>query len=189
GCGTSFYLAEAAALTWMAITGQPARAIPGSEVLLYPELVRAEGSGLQAVVISRSGQTSEAVRAAAMLRQQLRIPALGITCAEGSELQRASGAAIVLREADEKSTVMTRSFTSMLITLQYLAACRAGNTTFAEQLRLVAERFASQILPIAERVEAFVEANTFSDYVFLRQGAFHGIAREAALKMMEMSCS
>src|SRR6516225_10096848 len=64
GCGTSFYLAEAAAFTWMSLTGQPARAFPGSEVLLYPELLRAEGPDAQAVVISRSGKTSEAVRAA-----------------------------------------------------------------------------------------------------------------------------
>ena len=45
GCGTSFYLAEAAALTWMSLTGEPARALPGSEVLLYPELLRAERAG------------------------------------------------------------------------------------------------------------------------------------------------
>ena len=29
----------------------------------------------------------------------------------------------------------------------------------------------------------------FEDYVFLGQGPFHGVAREAALKVMEMSCS
>jgi len=189
GCGTSFYLAEAAALTWMSLTGQTARALPGSEVLLYPELVRAEGAGLQAVVISRSGKTSEAVRAASVLRQELSVPTLGITCAENSELEKTCDSSIVLREADEKSTVMTRSFTSMLITLQYLAARRAGNTAFAEQLGLVAEHFEQQILSVAEKMEAFVDANSFADYVFLGQGAFHGIAREAALKVMEMSCS
>ena len=189
GCGTSFYLAEAAAFTWMSLTGQPARALPGSEVLLYPELLRAEGAGAQAVVISRSGKTSEAVRAASVLRRELDIPALGVTCAEHSELERACDMAIVLREADEKSTVMTRSFTSMLVTLQFLAARRAGNTEFADQLGLVSEYFAPQILSIAERVDAFVDANSFADYVFLGQGAFHGIAREAALKIMEMSCS
>jgi glucosamine--fructose-6-phosphate aminotransferase (isomerizing) len=36
GCGTSFYLAEAAAVSWAMLTGQPARAIPASEVLLSP---------------------------------------------------------------------------------------------------------------------------------------------------------
>ncbi len=36
GCGTSFYLAQAAADSWTTITGEAARAVPASEMLLYP---------------------------------------------------------------------------------------------------------------------------------------------------------
>ncbi len=189
GCGTSFYLAEAAALSWTGLTGNAARAIPGSEVLLYPEVIRAEGDNVQAVVISRSGATSEAVRAANVLRRNLGIPTMGITCAENSALEKECQDCLVLRAADEKSTVMTRSFTSMLIALQFLAATRAGNATFIEQLAMVAQKFAPRVQSVAAQVEAFVETHSFADYVFLGQGAFHGIAREAALKVMEMSCS
>ena len=56
GCGTSFYLAEAAALSWTLLTSLPARAIPASEILLFPRLLAAD-SQKQAVVISRSGRT------------------------------------------------------------------------------------------------------------------------------------
>jgi glucosamine--fructose-6-phosphate aminotransferase (isomerizing) len=180
GCGTSFYLAEAAALTWTTLTGLPAQALPGSEVLLNPQLIRAEGTSVQAVVISRSGKTSEAVRAAAVLQRDLNIPTIGITCAENS---------LVLRAADEKSTVMTRSFTSMLLALQFLAARRAGNALFNDQLRSMVEQFQSRIHSLPSQIEAFVQSHVFADYVFLGHGAFHGIAREAALKVMEMSCS
>ena len=41
GCGTSFYLADAAATSWTLLTGEPARAVPASEILLYPALTRA----------------------------------------------------------------------------------------------------------------------------------------------------
>lgn len=189
GCGTSFYLAEAAARTWTGLTGLSAQAVPGSEILFYPEYIKAEGLGVQAVVISRSGATSEAVRAARLLRGELGIPTLGITCAEHSALEAACGDCILVREADEKSTVMTRSFTSMLIALQFLAARRSGKTQFIEQLSTMAKQFGPRVSEIAEQAEAFVESHTFDDYVFLGQGAFHGIAREAALKVMEMSCS
>jgi glucosamine--fructose-6-phosphate aminotransferase (isomerizing) len=189
GCGTSFYLAEAAAISWTMITGRPARAIPASEVLLFPKLLQSEGAGLEAVVISRSGRTSEAVRAAKILRNELRINTVGITCAEKSELEAACNACIVLRAADEQSTVMTRSFTSMLMTLQVLAAKHAGNNGFVEELRAMAEAFSPRISGIAEQMKAFVAKHSFEDYVFLGQGPFHGIAREAALKVMEMSCS
>jgi glucosamine--fructose-6-phosphate aminotransferase (isomerizing) len=189
GCGTSFYLAEAAALTWTALTGLPAQALPGSEVLLNPQLIRAEGTSAQAVVISRSGKTSEAVRAAVVLQRDLNIPTIGITCAENSPLEQACDASLVLRAADEKSTVMTRSFTSMLLALQFLAACRAGNALFNDQLRSMVEQFKSRIHSLSSQIEAFVQSHLFADYVFLGHGAFHGIAREAALKVMEMSCS
>ena len=189
GCGTSYYLAEAAAVTFMSLTGQPARSLPGSEVVLQPDLVMAEGDNMQAVVISRSGKTSEAVRAAGVLRNHLRIPTIGITCAENSPLEQACERSMVLRAADEKSTVMTRSFTGMLITLQSLAAMRAGKPAFIQELGDMAERFVPRIAEIAEQMESFVKQQSFADYVFLGQGAFHGIAREAALKVMEMSCS
>jgi glutamine---fructose-6-phosphate transaminase (isomerizing) len=190
GCGTSFYLAEAAAISWTLLTGKPARAIPASEVLLFTSLIRAEGDKLNAVVISRSGRTSEAVRAAGVLRQELRIRTYGITCcAQTSELEQACDCTIKLGAADEQSMVMTRSFTSMLLCLQVLAAYCAGNPQFVESLRSVAEEFAPRIPAIAEQLERFVARNSFADYVFLGQGPFHGIAREAALKVMEMSCS
>jgi glucosamine--fructose-6-phosphate aminotransferase (isomerizing) len=83
---------------------------------------------------------------------------------------------------DEKSMVMTRSFTSMLISLQYLAGCWAENTQFIQDLRRMAEHFAPRIHSIAELTEAFVQQQSFADYVFLGQGPFHGIAREASLK-------
>ncbi len=38
-------------------------------------------------------------------------------------------------------------------------------------------------------MQSFVAKHSFDDYIFLGQGPFHGIAREAALKVMEMSCS
>lgn len=189
GCGTSFYLAEAAALSWTLLTGQAARAIPASEILLFPKLLEAEGAGVQAVVISRSGRTSEAVRAANVLKQRLGIATMGISCAKGSELEEACDACIVLEAADEKSTVMTRSFTSMLLTLQVLAACQVEAMEFIDGLRAMSKKMEKRICTLADEIKGFVGGHEFADYVFLGQGPFHGLAREAALKVMEMSCS
>src|SRR6201987_1408046 len=111
GCGTSFYLADAAATSWTLLTGEPARAVPGSEILLNPALTRPEAANLHAVVISRSGRTSEAVRAARLLRKEMHIPTFGITCAAKSALEAECDFTLALRTADEMSTVMTRSFT------------------------------------------------------------------------------
>src|SRR5689334_7910400 len=69
GCGSSYYIALAAASSWTAITGLRARAVPASEVLLFPDLVFAGSPDVAAVVISRSGLTSEALRAAELLEK------------------------------------------------------------------------------------------------------------------------
>lgn len=189
GCGTSFYLAEAAASSWTMLTGQRARALPASEPLLFADLAYARVSGLQSVIISRSGSTSETVRAAELLSRQLSVPTLGITCTADSALERACDQTLHITSANDKSLVMTRSFSTMLLALQYLAATKAQRPDFLEAQRRVAVHFESQIQSISRRVEAFVDKHSFADFVFLGQGPFHAIAREAALKVMEMSCS
>jgi glucosamine--fructose-6-phosphate aminotransferase (isomerizing) len=96
---------------------------------------------------------------------------------------------IVLGGADEESVVMTRSFTSMLISLQLLAAHRAGNSEFGKAFQRDALPFSGKMSAIRDSVQKFVQGYSFDDYIFLGQGARYGIAQEGALKIMEMSCS
>lgn len=189
GCGTSYYLAEAAAASWSLQTGQRAFALPASEVMLFPDASLLCSPGLQAVIISRSGRTSEALLAAELLGGKHKIPTLGITCAPGTPLEKACELCLAVLPADEKSTVMTRSFTSMLLSLQHLAARLSGDAGFCASLQAMALDCAAVLGNLAERVQEFVDKHTFSNYVFLGQGPFHGIAREGALKVTEMSCS
>jgi len=189
GCGTSFYLAEVAAASWKTLTGLSARAVAASEILLFPALTLPSAANLQAVVISRSGSTSEAVRAAAVLRSEHRIPTLGLTCSPDSPLEATCELTIRISAADETSMVMTRSFTSMLLVMQYLAAVKGGAKDFCAALESVANQFAPSLQILAEKLETFAAKHSFEDYIFLSQGPFYGIAREAALKVTEMSCS
>jgi glutamine---fructose-6-phosphate transaminase (isomerizing) len=189
GCGTSLYLAEAAAASWNILTGQPVRAIPASEILLFPALNLPRDSNVRAILISRSGSTSETVRAAKLLRTEHRIPTIGVTCTPNSLLESACEVTIQLTAADESSMVMTRSFTSMLLVLQYLAATKAGNSEYCGTLETLADQFAPSIKSFSERMAAFTASHNFDDYIFLGQGPFQGIVREASLKLTEMSCS
>jgi glutamine---fructose-6-phosphate transaminase (isomerizing) len=188
GCGSSYYIALAAAASWTAITGTRARAIPASELLLFPDLVLAGKTELVTILISRSGRTSEVLRAAELLNEK-KIPSVAISCATRQKLEQLATISILLPTADEQSTVMTRSFSSMLLGLQYVAASLAGDERFIKALNglpLVAEDLV-QNLPA--RVREFVNQNLFSDYVCLGQGPYYGLACESALKLMEMSCS
>lgn len=184
GCGTSYYLAQAAAASFTTLLGCHARAVPASEILLFPSLVFPTGA-LRSfpVLISRSGDTSEVLRVAETLRSQ-NLEYLALTC-DGGALAPMSTRVLQL-PVHEKSTVMTSSFTSMLLSMQYLAATLAGNHAFLEVLRSLPahlERLLDQYGPAVER---FAERE-FEDISFLGQGAFYAIASESALKVMESS--
>ena len=189
GCGTSFYLAEAAAASWTLLTGQRARALPASELLLFPRLSQLDATDLQVVVISRSGRTSEAVRAADLLTKKYGLPTIGITCAKDSELAAACELTIAIPSADEQSMVMTRSFTSMLLALVELAASQSNVGSFSSAIEAAAGSVSARMESFNARIEEFVAKRAFADYIYLAQGPFFAIAREAALKVTEMSCS
>jgi len=186
GCGSSFYLAQIAAATWSILTGGLARAVPASEILLFPSLLP---EACQPVLISRSGQTSEVVDVARYCEQELKIRTLAVTCGTGTPLETSSSHVIHLPMADDKSTVMTRSFTSMLLALQALAAERAGRQDFLAALWKLPVQMEPQMKDVECTLRSLVSARGYVDFVFLGQGPFFGVAQEAMLKVTEMSCS
>jgi len=188
GCGSSFYLAQAAAATFNHL-GLRARAVPASELLLFPELAMPNGRSCLPVMISRSGLTSEVLRATRMLENEKKIRTLAVTCTAGQPLEAISSVTLKLLAADEKSTVMTRSFTSMLLTLQYLAATVSSNNSFRQALMDLPKQAAPLLAEVPIRLKRFIDNNSFADYVFLAQGPLFGVASESMLKMTESSCS
>jgi glucosamine--fructose-6-phosphate aminotransferase (isomerizing) len=188
GCGTSYYLAQAAASSFNHL-GLPARAVPASDLLMYPALTLHQGRDYIPVVISRSGRTSEAIRAAQLLEKDRNLRTIAITCTDGQPLEAACSVTLKLLDADEQSTVMTRSFTSMLLALQYLAATISGNDAFRRALIDLPVQVGPLLKDVPQGLQLFVEARSFSDFVFLAQGPLFGIASECMLKVTESSCS
>jgi len=186
GCGSSYYVALAAAATMKSLTGRRAWAVPASEILLYPELVFGTGVCIP-VLISRSGQTSEVLKAAEVLKQR-GIPSLAISCAQGQALEKLATCTITL-PADERSTVMTRSFTSMLLALQFLAGQLAGNRAYCDALLAMPKVAALPLFQLHDQIREFAFRHTFTNYVCLGHGAFYGLACEYGLKVTEMSLS
>jgi glucosamine--fructose-6-phosphate aminotransferase (isomerizing) len=186
GCGSSYYLAIAAASTFNHV-GLPARAVPASELLLYPALTLSGAGDYVPIMISRSGRTSEVVRAARLLERDRDVRTIAITCTEGQPLEVECTLTLKFLDADEQSMVMTRSFTSMLLGLQYLAATVAQNEELRHALMSLPGETAPLLEDLPQRLRLFVEARSFEDCVFLAQGPLFGIASECMLKVTESS--
>jgi len=188
GCGSSYYVAQAAAWSWTALTGQRAKAVPASELLFYPDQVLGKAK-CQPVLISRSGRTTEMLMAAEYLERKRGIRTLAVVCAAGQPLEKIVTSTLRLPAADEQSTVMTRSFTSMLLGQQGLAAWAGQQKDFLDALRRMPAGAEAALNEWRPGLEKFVQSREFDDYVFLGQGAFFGLASEGQLKATEMSCS
>ena len=188
GCGSSFYIAQAAAFAMTELTGLRARALPASELILFPDIALAAHKAYVPVLISRSGRTSEVLRAAELLNKR-GVKTLGVSCAPGQALENLASEILLLPAADEQSMVMTRSFSTMLLALQALAATIGGQIEFAHGLKQLTPSVEKLLSSLPRRVQEFATKHEFEDYVCLGQGPLYGIACELALKLTEMSVS
>ena len=188
GCGSTYYLARAAALLFQGSVRTTAVAYPASDILLYPDLVLRGGEPKLLVAISRSGETTETLRAVDLFRAHTKGPVIGITCYEHSSLSKSVSLAIVIGEAQEYSVAQTRSFSSMLVAVQALTillGSRKWSSPFL-QLPVYGVDLIAEYHDLARKLGEDV---TLERFFFLGSGPYYGLACEAMLKMKEMSLS
>ncbi|MGH9675927.1 MAG: SIS domain-containing protein, partial [Candidatus Acidiferrum sp.] len=188
-CGSSYYLSQLVAAVWTKYFAIPCAAVPASEFLFAPGETLQRTGARQAVLVSRSGETTEVLRAAEVLRSNQGIKTLGVTCNAGGPLGELCTETLELPWTDEKSTVMTRSFTSMLLCFQRLGAQLTGGAQIAATLEGLPEKVQPWLDANVGKIQALAAKRRFADFVFLGQGIHYWLAQEAALKITEMSSS
>lgn len=189
GCGSSYYLSRLIAALWTKHFYIPATGVPASELLFAPEETLRRLGVEQIVLMSRSGETTEVLRAAELLQGHKTIQTLGVTCNPQSPLAKMCTHTFVLDWADEKSTVMTRSFTAILLAFQRLGLQFVGDAQYSQALDKLPERGQAWLDAHQAKIQKFAGAKKFEDYVFLGQGVHYWLAQEAGLKVTEMSSS
>jgi len=187
GCGTSYYLALSAAACFQQITSMRARALPASEIWLYPEASLPKEGRILFVPLSRSGETTETIQALQVLKQNHNVCTLAISCTEGSTLVHNADYALLSPDIREQSVVMTGSFTSMLLICELLAAIVSGHQAFGDQLLKLPEELTALLPPFQEETRRLCREIRSRSFFFLGASNFYGLACESALKMREMA--
>lgn len=188
GCGTSYYLAQAAAHVFQEITGLVSRAVPGSEIVLSPASTLPSGYPVVAFVFSRSGRSSEALMAARYLSGLPgEVHTIGITCTPGSELVQATTYAIELPHADERSVVMTRSFTNMLLAITMIATTLGLREELAHQVLRLPNLLRTRLDEMTAFAQTLADRLDLTRVIYLGLGPYYGLAEEATLKLKEMT--
>jgi glucosamine--fructose-6-phosphate aminotransferase (isomerizing) len=177
GCGSSFNLALTTAVL-LNERGYMAIAVPGNEWFRRPQSYCANHSNAVVIAISRSGESSELVRAVQFSRS-MGLETISITCSHESSLARHSDHLIASRTHPDEGIVMTASASLMLLMALKFAGYSVGPEVTVAAHEMLAKLAGSDLSALSSR----------SHFVFLGGGALYGLAAEGGLKLQEMSCA
>lgn len=189
GCGSTYYLSLAAAASMREIGGINAVGLPASEIWLYPRTAFPTNQHALLVAVSRSGETTETLRAVEAFRAAGRGPILTLSCYGDRPLAQLGDLNLVIEAGQENSIAQTRAFSTLYLAALYLAALHADRANLLGELaRLPAagRRVLDTYQPLAHELAT---SDHLSHYFFLGSGARYGLAAEISLKMKEMSLS
>ncbi len=192
GCGSTYYLSLAAAALFRRLTHRQAFALPGGEFLfqradlLGDLLERTPKPAL--IAVSRSGSTTETVHAVREYhRSSGRV--LAVTNYPDSALAKEADEVLLLPEGQEESVAQTRSFSSMFVGLNVLAARLGGHEALWEAMHRLPEAADRLLNRFGSLVRQLGQNLNLERFYFLGSGMRYGLASEVSLKMKEMSLS
>lgn len=186
GCGSTYYLSLAGSALFQTLTNKSARAVPASELLFNTSGVINKGSRNLLVAVSRSGTTTETLRAVEMFKREQLGEVIVISNYDTSMSQLAD-LKIIIPTGQEKSVAQTRSFASMYVAATALCVIASGKVDLLDQLFSLPEvgnRLMDQYEPLAKETG---ENLAFDRFYFLGSGTNYGLACEVNLKMKEMT--
>jgi len=192
GSGSSEYVGDCVRLAIQRSLRITSQAIGSGMVLTHGNMALPPLRPLLMVSVARSGDSPESVGALQLLiNREPEIRHLVITCNARGKLatQYRNDPRVTVINLDDRtndrSLVMTSSFTNMAVSLLGLGFLEAPETyrSLCRQLSSTSEH----VIEAGIEVLAPVGRRDFGRAVFLASGSGFGAAREAALKMLEMT--
>jgi tagatose-6-phosphate ketose/aldose isomerase len=192
GSGSSEYAGDCVRAALQNELGVVTQPIGGGVLLAHRGRALPPGRPGLMVSLARSGESPESVGAVdLMLRSQPEIRHLVLTCNRAGSLARNyqgnSRATLITLgdETNDQGLVMTSSFTNLVLAARFLGLMGQPDRyqTICEQL----SRTASELIQQYREVLAEAAKAPFRRVLFLGSGSRFAGAREAALKMLEMT--
>jgi tagatose-6-phosphate ketose/aldose isomerase len=192
GAGSSAYAGEIIADTLDAAWPARVRAVPTTSLLTHAELYVDPAAPTLLVSFARSGDSPESVAAVELLRAT--VPGarfLHVTCnADGALARQAGGddhvCTLLMPAAScDRGFAMTSSFTSMVLATLCALSPQAPSDSLAQLNTLAA--LAEQALPAWAPPVAELAMQPIGRVVYLGAGPLEALAKEAALKILELT--
>lgn len=186
GSGSSYALAKSAALTARLKLGRSAIAIAAGDLLLHMDAYRPLLENCVMVVLSRSGETTEATLSLQNMKAAgIPFQTLGLSCTAGATLSKLSDVALEMPWAFDNSVCQTRTVTCLYFSCAYMAAALAGDDALQRDLLATIEQGPAYM----ERCEKTLKHLADSDWtrgVVLGDAELAGLCDEGALAFKEI---
>ncbi|WP_127589210.1 SIS domain-containing protein [Paenibacillus koleovorans] len=186
GSGSSYYQAQTMAATFRKWLGRSATALPSSDIFLIRDASTVTARKTLLVGVSRSGESTEVILALESVKSLANWTICGITCHETSKMAQISDC-LVSPLGKEKSTVMTKSLSSMTFQMQAAIALASSQAGLWNEMQQVAAADAAVVKAADSFAKSFIEGNSLNKFIYLGMGAYFGLSQEACLKIKEMS--
>lgn len=186
GCGSSFMLAKSAATVFSAIPDTTASSIPAGDYIVNQAFWAEVTKGSIVVTISRSGRTSEMVRAVRHMKENWGCPVVSLSMEDGNDIMPMSDLNITMDWCYDRSVCQTRTVTNLYAAILLLAAKYSGDdalTASVEKAAAVNDGFQRENRASLERIAKLPWQNV----TVLADGPVCGIAEEAALAFTEIA--
>src|SRR3954453_6425186 len=187
GCGSPYYLALADAATFQEVTGRSAGGVPASEIWTNPRAALPQGGHTLLVTLSRSGETTETLRAVETFRAAGRGAVVTLSCYPDRPLTSLGDLNLVFPSGQEQSMAQTRAFSVLYLATVALAALWAGRDDLLGELDRLPEACRPLLKDNADLTHDLGSDAAIDRFYFLGSGPRYGLACELSLKMKEMS--
>jgi tagatose-6-phosphate ketose/aldose isomerase len=188
GAGTSAFIGECLAATLARATGRRVEAVATTDIVSAPDLYLEAETPTLVVSFGRSGNSPESIAAVDLADARIAsIHHLIITCNGDGALARpassSSHVVVLPEETHDRAFAMTSSFSAMMLAALSILT---GIESMDARVDAIADAVAA-MLARSDRATEALAANDFERVVYLGSGVFQGLAREAALKLLELT--
>jgi tagatose-6-phosphate ketose/aldose isomerase len=192
GAGTSDFVGRSLQNELRSRWGCVVEAVPTTDFATHEQRLLVAGARYVSVSFSRSGKSPESVLAAEhLLNRRPGAPQLMVTCdADGAMAgklsQHPQALTLLLDDAvNDRGLAMTSSYTNMV--LAGLAFAHYRDLGGFERIASALAEAWRGLVDAADLLAERLAARSFSRVYYLGSGALNGVARESALKLLELT--
>lgn len=186
GCGSSFMLSKTGENLFSTLPGVTSSVIAGGDYIIDPEWYRPMIEDSVVVAISRSGSTTEILRAVEIMKTVKGVKIMSLTMQEGNKLAEMSDYNLDMPWAFDHSVCQTRTVSNFYEVLVALRCIYSDDHTLLKDMSRAVHSCSYFLQDNRKKLEKLADRD-FDNVVVLADGGLCGVAEEGSLAFTEIS--